>query len=172
MRTRNRRPGNGFTLIELMIVVAIIGVLASVAIPSFGSMQLRSKAAERTAIVQSLKRGLEVYFLNHESIPGGALVGDWNPSVRESTARRPFVRTLPGWSDVDAMVEGATYYSYQFTATRVGGTGLIVIAAHGDVDGDSDAFDMTWAWQGGANGYAPLAGFPVPSTPGYEDSVF
>jgi prepilin-type N-terminal cleavage/methylation domain-containing protein len=173
MLTRNRRPGNGFTLIELMIVVAIIGVLASVAIPSFASMQLRSKAAERTAIVLNLKRGLEVYFLNHESIPGGTLVGDWNPAVRESTARRPFVPTLPGWRDIDAVVEGATYYSYYFSATRAGDTGTILVSAHGNVDGDAEPFDMTWAWQGGgAKGFALLAGFPVPSTEGYEDAVF
>ena len=63
----------GFTLIELMIVVAIIGILAAVAIPAYGDYTARAQAAEAFTLLDGLKTPLtELYTTSGDFIIGGA----------------------------------------------------------------------------------------------------
>ncbi|MFT5680534.1 MAG: prepilin-type N-terminal cleavage/methylation domain-containing protein [Myxococcota bacterium] len=62
------RRQSGFTLIELMIVVAIIGILASIAIPSFQEMQLRAKQAELPANVNGIKVSEMAFIAAHDKV--------------------------------------------------------------------------------------------------------
>ena len=61
MRMLHTRKG-GFTLIELMIVVAIIGILAAIAIPNFLQFQLRSKTGEAKTNLAAIRTAEEGYF--------------------------------------------------------------------------------------------------------------
>ncbi len=56
----------GFTLIELMIVVVIIGLLASIAIPNFVSMQQRAKEASTQRAVHTVQLALEDYAVRND----------------------------------------------------------------------------------------------------------
>lgn len=60
----------GFTLIELMIVVAIIGILAAVAIPAYGDYVLRGKLSEASSELSSMRVRLEQYFQDQRSYAG------------------------------------------------------------------------------------------------------
>lgn len=63
MRTLMRRRRSGFTLLELMIVIIILGILASVAIPQFTKSVRRSRTGEAKANISAL-RGAEMRYFN------------------------------------------------------------------------------------------------------------
>lgn len=66
MQMLRNRISKGFTLIELMIVVAIIGVLAAIAIPNFIKFQARSKQSEAKANLKAIYTAQKAYFAEND----------------------------------------------------------------------------------------------------------
>ncbi|MFH1741976.1 MAG: prepilin-type N-terminal cleavage/methylation domain-containing protein [bacterium] len=64
-----RTCSKAFTLIELLIVVAIIGILAAIAVPNFLNAQTRAKVARVKADLRSLGTALESYYLDNNDYP-------------------------------------------------------------------------------------------------------
>jgi prepilin-type N-terminal cleavage/methylation domain-containing protein len=67
--SRSPAVGRAFTLIELLIVVAIISILASIAVPNFSEAQTRAKVARIQADMRTLLTGLETYAIDHNTYP-------------------------------------------------------------------------------------------------------
>ena len=73
------RNARGFTLIELMIVVAIIGILAAIAIPNFIKFQARSKQSEAKANLKGAFTAQKAYFQEHSSYSNDGLRLGFDP---------------------------------------------------------------------------------------------
>jgi prepilin-type N-terminal cleavage/methylation domain-containing protein len=138
------RP-SGFTLIELMMVVAIVGVLSTVAIPAYTQLTVRSKTSERSLMVGMIKQGVVGLYLRDGSV---SLAGAVNPPTIPGTAKVVFNNRLDAsWAKLSEFVqlEGAVYYQYDFTATEPGGNapGTLQIHWAGDLDGDGVLSEKT-----------------------------
>jgi prepilin-type N-terminal cleavage/methylation domain-containing protein len=72
-----RRNQRGFTLVELMIVVIIVGILAAVAIPMYQGATERAKASEAVAALGTIRGAMRVYFAEHGTyVITGVVAGD------------------------------------------------------------------------------------------------
>ena len=64
-----RKDNKGFTLIELMIVVAIIGILAAIAIPQFAAYRAKSFNASAESDLKNAKTSFEAYYADYQAYP-------------------------------------------------------------------------------------------------------
>lgn len=78
--TAARRSSRGFTLIEVLITVAIVAIIAAVALPSYSEYVMRSKIVEATSGLSDMRVRLEQYFLDLRQYPGSCIAAASGPA--------------------------------------------------------------------------------------------
>jgi len=159
MSARVHRQG-GFTLIEVMVVVAVVGILASIAIPNFLRQQVRARTSERPVVGRTIAKAVADHYVQNGS---ANLVGPWNPAGPPSVRKRQMVWN--GGDDWQTLaqrlaIEGAVYYRYAFVATEAGVNSTLTVIAEGDVDGDGIPSTKVWIYTRAAEGYVLTAEIP------------
>jgi type IV pilus assembly protein PilA len=140
----------GFTLIEMMIVVAIIALLATIAIPNYINFQLRAKTSEAKSNLGAIRTCEEAYKAENDVY----LACGSNPASVPSGTKAAWTSTAAGWTDIGFEPKGEVYYQY---AVTVGGGGTTFSAtATGDLDGDGTTSVYTLDQDGNLSSTNPL----------------
>ena len=153
MKKLHVRKG-GFTLIELMIVVAIIGILAAIAIPNFLKFQLRSKTGEAKTNLAAMRTAEEGYFAENGVYVAAAAL----PSGAANASKRQWPVPAIGFDQLGWGPEGEVYYTYVANANPPLDASYS-LEAQGDLDGggppDTSDFGYIHPDAGGAVNSAP-----------------
>ena len=134
-----KKVQQGFTLIELMIVVAIIGILAAVAMPMYQNYTLKAKFTEVVNMASPMKTGIELCVSGGNCVSGGAVA-----SVTPGSNDVPPIPAAAG-KFASMTVSGAGVITATSTSTDFAGTAYTYIltptlSAAGD--------KVTWAVTG------------------------
>ena len=152
---RSRKRSSGFTLVELMIVVAIIGILAAVAIPAFSKYVKRAKTAEAAGHLNKMWAGSVTYFeTDHVDAAGASLPHQFPASVNNLPAGECSCQAsgkCPGggvewqnasWVALQFSIPDPFVYKPKYTSAGVGNASTFTAEATGDLDCNGTASDF------------------------------
>ena len=143
MKKLHNRKG-GFTLIELMIVVAIIGILAAIAIPNFLRFQLKAKSSEGKTNLAAIRTAEESYYSEF----GVYVSADLTPAAFGKNQKIEFNNSLTNGADAGFDRLGWAPEGYVFFNYGIGYNSPLksVFTATASADIDADTTAQVWGY--------------------------
>ena len=126
MKLSRLRKAQGFTLVELMIVVVIIAVLAAIAVPGYQRYIRAARTSEAFSNTGAMSAYQETYFSENDQY----VCGGENPAVLpQGGTRQSWNSAQAGWTDLGRVMPNnrQLYFQYEMTAGSVDGTGTFVV---------------------------------------------
>jgi type IV pilus assembly protein PilE len=127
-----KSPQQGFSLIELIVAIAIVGILTSLAVPSYLDSMRRGYVEEATALLVSGRIAVEQYYLDNRTYVGVPCpVGSSRFAITCTTTASTYTLTATGSGSVESFVYKINERDARSTAGGWG-TGTCWILRHGD----------------------------------------
>lgn len=104
----------GFTLVELIVVIAIIGFLAAVVFSSFGAARVKARDVKRRTEMRSLRTALELYYGNNGAYPS---IGVDDTGYAPDALATPLAGMIPA---IPTEPLGPTWHTYQYVRGPIG----------------------------------------------------
>ncbi len=113
--SRRSSGRSGFTLVELLIVVIILGVLAAIAIPQFSTSSEDAKLSALDTDLSHLRNAIELYYHQHKAVyPGAKRETDGSDVGNATQAAAAFVAQLTLYSAVDGVTAAEKDSTYKY----------------------------------------------------------
>lgn len=112
------RRHRGFTLIEVVITVAIVAILASIALPNYSAYVMRSKITEATGNLSDMRNRMEQYFFDHREFPGACIAA----APGAAPNQKIYLPETTTHFDITCAFPSATSYTITATGKSTSGT--------------------------------------------------
>jgi len=137
---QQRRKQKGFTLIELMIVVAVVGVLATIAIPQYQKYVAKTEVSSALATLTGVKTNVEAFAVENGDFPDGS-------STNETEADLGVPATIPSGTITFNVTSGATGAGAIEFAFNTTGVSNLIASKKFELKRDTNG---TWTCDGSA----------------------
>ena len=130
MSIKSLKKQGGFTLLELLIVIVIIGILALLIIPNITSAPKKARDTKRKTDITTVRKGLEEYFVDNNVYPAssGTVTAGGTTLAELTTGSAPIIKTLPQ----DPKNTGV--YLYTYTPANTNSTYTLKACLENDAD--------------------------------------